>query len=150
MDYVSYDESFLDKGNCIFIGGKTLVISYQESDFFSNDSHNLLLYLKGTKETSEEECQYLISSLYKSLKPRYNWNGSISKKKIQTDVISLPIQTNADHTPIIDPKNTYHPEGYIPDWSFMEKYIRAVEKVVIKDVVDWKDEEIKKTIEMVS
>lgn len=149
MGYVSYDESFLDKGNCIFIGGKTLVISYQESDFFSNDSHNLLLYLKGTKETSEEECQYLISSLYKSLKPRYNWNGSISKKKIQTDVISLPIQTDTDHNPIIDPENTYHPEGYIPDWSFMEKYIRAVEKVVIKDVVDWKDREIKKTKELV-
>ena len=38
----------------------------------------------------------------------------------------------------------------LPDWSFMEKYIRAVEKVVIKDVVDRKDKEIKKTKELVS
>ena len=71
--------------------------------------------------------------------------------KIAKDcVLFLPIQTDTANNPIIDPKNTYHPEGYIPDWSFMEKYIRAVEKVVIKDVVDWKDEEIKKTKEIVS
>ena len=71
--------------------------------------------------------------------------------KIAKDcVLFLPIQTDTANNPIIDPENTYHPEGYIPDWSFMEKYIRAVEKVVIKDVVDWKDEEIKKTKELVS
>ena len=71
--------------------------------------------------------------------------------KIAKDcVLFLPIQTDTANNPIIDPKNKYHPEGYIPDWSFMEKYIRAIEKVVIKDVVDWKDEEIKKTIEIVS
>ena len=71
--------------------------------------------------------------------------------KIAKDcVLFLPIQTDTANNPIIDPKNKYHPEGYIPDWSFMEKYIRAVEKVVIKDVVDWKDEEIKKTKELVS
>ena len=71
--------------------------------------------------------------------------------KIAKDcVLFLPIQTDTANNPIINPENTYHPEGYIPDWSFMEKYIRAVEKVVIKDVVDWKDEEIKKTKEIVS
>lgn len=36
----------MDKGNCIFIGGKTFVVTYQEKDFFSNDSHNLTLRLK--------------------------------------------------------------------------------------------------------
>lgn len=31
----------------------------------------------------------------------------------------------------------------------MEKYIKATEKVVIQDVVDWKDEMIEKTKEVV-
>lgn len=45
--FISYDDpSFLNRGNCVFIGGKTFVVSYQEKDFFSNDSHNLALYLK--------------------------------------------------------------------------------------------------------
>lgn len=32
--YISYDSSLLEKGNCIFIGGKTFVVTYQERDFF--------------------------------------------------------------------------------------------------------------------
>lgn len=43
--YISYDKKYMDKGNCIFIGGKTFVVTYQENDFFSNDSHNLILPL---------------------------------------------------------------------------------------------------------
>lgn len=32
-----------------------------------------------------------------------------------------------------------------PDWDFMDKYIRAIEKVVIADIVKYKDEVIAKT-----
>jgi hypothetical protein len=35
------------------------------------------------------------------------------------------------------------------DWSFMERYIRAIEKVVIADVVKYKDQMIEKTKEIV-
>ena len=49
--YITYDEKYLEKGNCIFIGGKTFVVSYQEKDFYSNDSHNLALYLKDEDRT---------------------------------------------------------------------------------------------------
>lgn len=44
--YIKYDKEHLEKGNCIFIGGKTFVVTYQSKDFYSNDSHNLALYLK--------------------------------------------------------------------------------------------------------
>ncbi|WP_416202169.1 restriction endonuclease subunit S [Acinetobacter pittii] len=43
--YISYDLKYLEEGGCIFIGGKTFVVTYQEKDFFSNDSHNLTLKL---------------------------------------------------------------------------------------------------------
>ena len=46
---------------------------------------------------------------------------------------------------VSDTACTYHHEGYIPDWDYMEKYIKAIEKLVIKDVVDWKDKEIAAT-----
>ena len=50
--YIKYDTRYLDKGNCIFIGGKTLVVTYQKEDFYSNDSHNLALYLKNIFKAS--------------------------------------------------------------------------------------------------
>ena len=97
--------------------------------------------------TEDEILIYIITKWKKTIPDLgYSRHWKIAKDC----VLFLPIQTDTANNPIIDPKNTYHPEGYIPDWSFMEKYIRAVEKVVIKDVVDWKDEEIKKTKELVS
>ena len=33
--YITYNEKYLDKGNCIFIGGKTFVVTYQKNDFYS-------------------------------------------------------------------------------------------------------------------
>lgn len=64
-------------------------------------------------------------------------------------VISLPIQMDASGDPVIDPDKTYHPDGFVQDWKYMENYIRAIEKIVIADVVDWKDEMIKKMKEVV-
>ena len=58
--------------------------------------------------------------------------------------VLLPIQT-ADNEPFIDSLCTYHQMGYTPDWDFMDKYIRAIEKVVIADVVKYKDEVIANT-----
>ena len=41
-------------------------------------------------------------------------------------VVKLPIQHNEDNTPVIDENRTYSNEGYIPDWQFMEDYIKSL------------------------
>ena len=107
--YIEYDKSILDEGNSIFIGGKTLVISYQEKDYFSNDSHNLALYFKNEEYRTKEIQLYMVSALYKSLKPLYSWGNSISKQKIQNDFVSLPTLNNE------------------LAFSYMENYIKALE-----------------------
>lgn len=118
-----------DKGNCVFIGGKTLVVSYQESDFYSNDSHNLTLHLKSKKDCLDEDIGlFLVGAIYKSLKPKYTWGNSISFKKIQKDSISLPVKADGS-----------------PDWKLMKTMIKAVKKLVIADVVKFKDEYIEKS-----
>ncbi|MCB6099595.1 restriction endonuclease subunit S [Flavobacterium psychrophilum] len=114
--YISYDEKYLDKGNCVFIGGKTFVVTYQENDFYSNDSHNLALYLKGSKVNRLNQL-YLASCVNKSLGYKYSWGDSISNRKIQTDKVSLPIIQNQ------------------PNYKIMETFISAIQKLVIKDVV---------------
>lgn len=35
----------------------------------------------------------------------------------------LPIQRDANGDPIVDNARQFHPEGYIPDWQFMEDYM---------------------------
>ena len=122
--YINYDSDFIDEGNCIFIGGKTFVVSYQENDFFSNDSHNLALYHKNSELRTKKNQLYLISCITKSLKHLYSWGDSISNKKIQKDVIQLPARNGE------------------PDYSSMETFISAIQKLVIKDVVLYADKKI--------
>ena len=46
---------------------------------------------------------------------------------IRTDFgFTLPIKHNPDGTPYIDPNCTYSEDGYVPDWQFMEDYIKAL------------------------
>lgn len=125
--YILYNEKFIDKGNCVFIGGKTFVVSYQEKDFFSNDSHNLSLYLIEREKQNRFTNLCFATCINKSLRPLYSWDNSISKAKIKKDKISLP--TTATH----------------PDYAFMQTLISAVQKLVIADVVRYADRKIAAT-----
>lgn len=51
--YIDYNPAFLEKGHCIFIGGKTFTVTYQEKDFFSNDSHNGVVHQKYFRQPSQ-------------------------------------------------------------------------------------------------
>ena len=124
--YISYKNELLENGNCIFIGGKTFVVSYQKDNFYSNDSHNLALYLKEQNVTKSNQL-YLATCIHKSLSHKYSWGNSISGSKIKSDKFQLPTKNNK------------------PDYATMETFIEAVEKLVIKDVVLYADSKIKAT-----
>ena len=130
--YVSYKDEMLSEGNCIFIGGKTFVVTYQEKDFFSNDSHNLILRLYEAEHRTKRKQLYLTTCIDKSLRHRYSWGDSISNKKIQTDKVTLPTNSNK------------------PNYTQMETFIRAIEKLVIRDVVLYADRELAATEQVIN
>lgn len=120
--YIKYDDTYLDKGNCIFIGGKTFVVTYQKDDFFSNDSHNLTLTLNKEKYRNRI-CQLFLATCVKSsLGHKYSWGDSISSSKIKKDSISLPVKDGQ------------------PDYEFMENYISAIQKIIVKKIISYLDE----------
>jgi hypothetical protein len=88
--------------------------------------------------------EFIACSLGKSIKQLFDYNNKACWDKVKECTVLLPIQT-ADNEPFIDSLCTYHQMGYTPDWDFMDKYIRAIEKVVIADVVKYKDEVIANT-----
>lgn len=145
--YIGQEPIFSGNAITISYNGSVGQVFYQENDFWASDDINVL-YLKN--HVLNALLYGYLSGALKKAGSKFSYSYKWNLKRMKKTLITLPIQTDTDHNPIIDPENTYHPEGYIPDWSFMENYIRAVEKVVIKDVVDWKDEEIKKTKELVS
>ena len=118
--YISYDDpSFLNRGNCVFIGGKTFVISFQEKDFFSNDSHNLALYLKEKRYSHQNILLGLATCINLSLRHKYSWGNSISLQKIKHDFVTLPLENGQ------------------PDFELLGNLTSALKKLVLKTVDDF-------------
>lgn len=80
---------------------------------------------------SEEAGIYICSEL-KQLAELFDYDNMCSFNKIKTLSIELPIKSDGT-----------------PDFDYMERYIRAIEKVVIADVVKYKDKVIETTKKVV-
>ncbi|WP_299721239.1 restriction endonuclease subunit S [uncultured Megasphaera sp.] len=111
LTYISCPDEWTDKGNCIMIGGKTMTFTYQETDFCSNDSHNIALYLKDKTQATKLHYLFLISALRASLSQRYSWNDSISMKRIKSEDFYIPVT----------------PDGF-PDWAYMDSFMAEIMK----------------------
>ncbi|ADO37893.1 putative S-CspCI [Eubacterium callanderi] len=109
MTYIDCPEEWLDEGNCIMIGGKTLTFSYQSQSFCSNDSHNIALYLKDEDSASEMRYLFLITALRRSLYQKYSWGDSISMKSIVDDTFYIPVNSSDE-----------------PDWEYMDEFMFKV------------------------
>ena len=131
----------------------TVSVNFAQTVFLQDESFcasvNILILKSEWLKKYPKAGEYVATYLKKN-NQRYTYSSKISKDRLNDTIISLPIQTDSQNNPIIDLTHTYHPQGYIPDWEYMEKYIKATEKVVIRDVVDWKDEMIEKTKEVIA
>ena len=107
-------------------------------------------YIVNLKNGMKNECllMYLAASIQKSIKSRFSYSNKAVWSKVRKCNICLPIQTDDSGKPVIDTGKTYSPDGYIPDWDYMEKYIKATEKEIIKEVVLYKDKVIEKAKEI--
>ena len=135
----------INSGNCITIGAETGVSFYQPNDFVAGNK----VYKLTAPNLGKRQYLYLCAALNKLTK-NYSYSNARIPEKIKKEKIMLPVLEDENGNPIIDSENKYHQDGYIPDWDFMEKYIRVSEKEVIADLVKKKDEIIEKTKEIVN
>lgn len=113
LTYISCDDDWIEEGNAIMIGGKTLTFTYQKNDFCSNDSHNISLYLKDKGLNLNLYSLFLITVLRSAFSNKYQWSDSISKTKIKKEYIFLPVNDKKE-----------------PDWDYMQKYTEKLTLVV--------------------
>ena len=67
----------------------------------------------------------VLAAILHKEKFKYSY-GRKYRTHINEAIIKLPIQRNLKGDPIIDASKKYSKEGYIPDWTFMENYIKAL------------------------
>lgn len=81
----------------------------------------------------EKSGLFITTILQHTLSNSFNYSNMCSWAKIKDLSIKLPVKETEEI-----------------DWEFMEDYIKAIQKIVIKDVVKYKDEVIAKTKEAVA
>lgn len=67
-----------------------------------------------------------MATVIRQEKYRFSYGRKWTLENMKITEICLPIQYNPDETPIIDDNHKYSDEGDVPDWQFMEDYIKSL------------------------
>ena len=102
------------------------------ADHYKMVTHARVFSLSCLFDDFDEKSGLYITTVLQKLVNGFSYSNMCSWNKIKDLSLKLPVRES---------------EGI--DWEYMEKYIRAIEKIVIKDVVQYKDQVIKETRKIV-
>ncbi len=111
----------IEKGNALVIGDTTSTISYQGDDFITGD-HMVVI----RPDWLNKYTGLFITTILKKERYRYSYGRAYKIDLIKTTLVKLPVMRNTDGTPYIDKTKKYSEKGFVPDWLFMENYIKSL------------------------
>lgn len=117
----SVDSNFIQEGNAITIGDTTATCFYQSEKFITGD-HMVVVRADWLNEILS---LYIVTILNKE-QYKYSYGRAFLMDRIKNTLIKLPILHNEDGTIHIDASKKYSDDGYVPDWKFMEDYIKSL------------------------
>lgn len=125
------NSSHIHDGNTITVtyNGSVGEAFYQSDRYWASDDVNVLNF---KQELNEPLALFMCASLRKSGK-KYAYGYKWKKELMEKDKIILPITSS----------------GSI-DYQFMEAYIRAIEKLTIQKVKDWREQEVLATKDIIN
>ena len=119
---------WVSAGNCIvFIQlgeGSAGYVNYIPENFIGMGGKTICGYLIGQKMTSA--IGIFLETILCLERPKYSFGRSWTGDRLKKTKIMLPIKYNTDKTPFIDETHEYSEKGYVPDWEFMENYIKSL------------------------
>lgn len=124
MIHCMRDESLITKGNCIvFIcngQGSVGYANYMDVDFLGTTD-----IVAGYNEFLNPFTGAFLASVYSQERPKYSFGRKWKTHLKQTEV-NLPVLHNSDGTIFFDETHRFSDNGFIPDWQFMEDYIKSL------------------------
>jgi len=108
----------------VALGGSIGSCYLQTKPFYTGQNVSVLLF----DNTVPNNAKLFITTMFMNeCKYKYVAFGRELNVHIRNDfTLYLPIKYNNDNTPLIDENRIYSDEGYIPDWQFMEDYIKSL------------------------
>lgn len=112
----------MESGCALTIGGEGIICFYQDEDFVCGTNMTVLKsdYLNVFNGL------FIASVLNHYSHDKFSYGRAFNLDRVKTACIKLPILYNEDGTPHIDNEHKYSPDGYVPDWQFMEDYMKSL------------------------
>lgn len=113
------------KGKCVCVtnNGSVGFAFYQPEEFTCSHDVNPLYIKDGEFNVYTG---LFVSTVIMHDRYRWDYGRKWRPKRMKFSEISLPIKTDENGNAIIDCKKKYSEEGYIPDWEYMEEYIKNI------------------------
>lgn len=129
--YITENLESLNKGNTLSIGQDTGTVYYQKEPYFTGDKIKIAELKEGG--LTELRAMYLITSIRKKF-GEFRWGqDSFNEGVIKSIPLLLPINQSNEI-----------------DYNFIEVFSKAIEKLSIRSVVEWKDRIIETTKNVVN
>ena len=123
--FIDENPIYLNSGNTISFGQDTATIFYQEKPYFTGDKIKILI--PKLLNFRKENAQFFISTMNLTFS-NFTWGSTrFNVDILKNQIVKIPISSKDKEI----------------DFVFMETLIKAIQKLVIADVVKFSDEKIK-------
>lgn len=115
----------IHKGNTISLSynGSVGEAFYQENDYWATDDVNALY---SRYDDFNKYIGFFIVSMLRQEKYKFSYGRKWKLESMKDTEISLPIKHNPNGSIFRDKSKTYSKFGYVPDFEFMENYIKSL------------------------
>ena len=125
MSWCIKEPKKISKGNCVIMicdgAGSVGLANYMDVDFMETVN----LALGYNEKVMNQYIGLFLATILSKERAKYSF-GRKWKPKLAITFIKLPIKQNKNGEPIIDEEYRYSDKGYVPDWQFMEDYIKSL------------------------
>lgn len=100
-------------------------VFFVENEFTASDEISIFK----SKFTNKYSALF-IATILNFNKYKYAFGRKAFQKRLQFETLLLPIQRDENNIPIIDKTKKFHKEGYIPDWEYMQNYVKPIHEKI--------------------
>ena len=111
----------IEDGNAISIGDTTATCFYQSEPFITGD-HMIVIRASWFNEI----LGIYICTLLNNEQYKYSYGRAFLMERVNNTLLRLPVKRNTNGTPYFDDTFHYSDEGFVPDWQFIENYMKSL------------------------